>query len=120
GPPSVSILLPAHGFRQPNDAPLFLSGQAFDDRLRMLTGRHLRWMLGRRLLGTGAQITVTGLPAGRRRIELIATDAAGRRGRASLYVGLRAARPLFLVLATRHTARRTARTLRLRIASSLP
>jgi hypothetical protein len=117
--PSVSILLPARGFHQPNDAPLVLSGQAFDDQSRMLGGRRLRWMLGRRLLGTGSQITVTGLPAGGRRIDLIATDAAGRQGRASLYVRLRAARPLFLALVTPHTARRSARTLRLRVESSL-
>jgi hypothetical protein len=55
--PLVSVLLPARRFRQPNDAPLLLSGQAFDERSRQLTGRQLRWMLGRRLLGTGTQIT---------------------------------------------------------------
>jgi hypothetical protein len=63
----------------------------------MLTGRQLRWMLGR-LLGTGAQITLTGLPAGTRRIDLFARDSAGRLGRASLTVRLKAARPLFLTL----------------------
>jgi hypothetical protein len=117
--PSVSILLPARGFHQPNDAPLLLSGQAFDDRLRLLTGRHLRWMLGRRVLGTGSQVTVTGLPAGRQRIDLIAIDSAGRQARASLHVGLRAARPLFLALATRARVGRGARTLRLTVESSL-
>lgn len=118
-PPFVRILLPWSGTREPNDAPLVLSGQAFDDRSRLLTGRHLRWMLGRRLLGTGAQFTTSGLPPGRRRIDLVATDRLGRSTRASVYVRLRAARPLFLVLSAPRKLKRTARTVRLTVASSL-
>jgi hypothetical protein len=117
--PLVSVLLPARRFRQPNDAPLLLSGQAFDERSRQLTGRQLRWMLGRRLLGTGTQITVSGLPAGRDRIDLLARDRSGRVGRASAVVTLGAARPLFLKLRTPRAVRRTARSLRITVSSSV-
>ncbi|WP_028061850.1 hypothetical protein [Candidatus Solirubrobacter pratensis] len=116
--PLVSIALPARRFHEANDAPLLLSGQAFDDRSRQLTGRRLRWMLGRRLLGTGAQITVTGLPAGRDRIDLLARDRGGRVGRASAVVRLGASRPLFLKLRTPRSVRRGARSLRITVSSS--
>jgi hypothetical protein len=119
-PPVVQILAPWTGTRQPNDAPLVLSGQAFDDSSQLLTGRHLRWLLGRRMLGTGARITVSGLPGGRHRIALLASDRFGRRGVASVVVVLRASRPLFLTLQAPRTLRRSARTLRLTVAVSLP
>jgi len=118
-PPFVRILTPRPGFSLPNDAPLVLSGQAFDDQSNLLTGRHLRWMLGRRLLAVGEQVTVGGLPPGRHRIDLLARDGAGRVSRASLVVRLRAARPLFLRLATPRVLARTARFLQIAVASSL-
>jgi hypothetical protein len=116
----VQIEMPWSGTRELNDAPVGFSGQAFDDSSKMLTGKRLRWMLGHRLLGTGAQITVTGLPAGRHRIELIATDRFGRRGHASVEVVLRASRPVFLKLSAPRHATRRAQSLRLTVASSLP
>jgi hypothetical protein len=117
--PSVSILMPWPHLRQPNDAPLVLSGQAYDDSSRALKGARLRWMLGRRLLGTGARVTVSGLPAGLRRISLVARDRFGRQGVASIAVRLRATRPLFLKLnAPRALGRRT-RSFRLTVSSSL-
>lgn len=119
-PPSAEILMPWSGTRELNDAPLGLDGQAFDDSSRMLTGRRLRWMLGQRLLGTGGRITVTGLSAGRHRIVLVATDRFGRIGRASVEVVLRGARPVFTVLSAPPSAKRNARSLRLKVASSLP
>ncbi len=118
-PPSVQIVMPWSGTRELNDAPVGLSGQAFDDSSRMLTGKRLRWMLGHRLLGTGAQITVTGLPAGRHRIELIATDRFGRRGHASVEVVLRASQPVFIELSAPRHATRKAQSLRVTVASSL-
>jgi hypothetical protein len=118
-PPVVSILSPTTGAREPNDAPLVLAGQAFDDRLRLLTGRRLRWLLGRRLLGAGAQISVAGLPDGRHRIDLVARDPAGRKNRASVQVNLGAARPLFLILRAPTVVPRTAHSMPLTVASSL-
>jgi hypothetical protein len=117
--PLVSILLPARHLHQPDDAPLLLSGQAFDDHSRLLAGRQLRWMLGRRRLGSGAQITATGISAGTHRIDLLARDSSGRVGRASVIVRLTAARPLFLKLGTPRSVRRSAHSLRLTVSSSL-
>jgi hypothetical protein len=117
--PLVSILLPARKLHQPDDAPLLLSGQAFDDHSRLLAGRQLRWMLGRRRLGSGAQITATGIPAGTHRIDLLARDSSGRVGRASVIVRLTAARPLFLKLGTPRAVRRSAHSLRVTVSSSL-
>ncbi len=118
--PVVTILSPARRLKQPNDAPLVLSGQASDDRARALTGRRLRWLLGKRVLGTGERISAAGLPAGRHRIDLLARDSAGRTSRASVVVVLTAARPLFLTLSGPSAVKRTARSLRLKVTSSLP
>lgn len=117
--PFVRILTPGSRLRQPNDAPLVLAGQAFDDQSRMLTGRRLRWMLGRRLLGTGTRITVSGLPAGRRRITLLARDRIGRTAAASIVIRLRAARPVFLALRAPRKLARKVRSVRLAVSSSL-
>ena len=116
--PSVSILLPVRRFHQPNDAPLVLSGQAFDDRSRQVTGRQLRWMLGRRLLGTGTRSRSAAHRPGET-IELLARDKSGRVGRASVVVRLGAARPLFLKLGTPRSVRRAARSLRITVSSSV-
>ena len=119
-PPSVHITLPmSSGTKQSNAAPLVLSGQAFDDSSKVLSGKRLRWLLGGRLLGTGSEITATGLPAGRHRITLVATDRFGRRGSASIAVILSATRPVFIVLRVPRSVGRTARVVRVTIASSL-
>ncbi len=119
-PPVVTILSPARRLKQPNDAPLVLSGQAFDDRARALTGRRLTWRAGKRVLGTGERISATGLPAGRHRVDLLARDGAGRTGRASVVVVLPAARPLFLTVSAPRSVKRAAGSMRLKLVSSLP
>jgi hypothetical protein len=119
-PPLTAIVLPSPGLSQPADAPLVLSGQAYDDSSEPLAGKHLRWMLGKRLLGTGEQITVAGLPAGTQRIELLARDSAGRVGHASIAVRLTAVAPLFVKLSAPRSLARTAGSLRLTVASSVP
>ena len=75
----------------------------------MLSGKRLRWLLRGRLLDTGSEITATGLPAGRHRITLVATDRFGRRGSASIVVILSATRPVFIVLRVPRSVGRTAR-----------
>jgi hypothetical protein len=119
-PPVVAITSPARGMREPNDAPLVLSGQAFDDKGTMLTGKRLRWLAGRRVLGTGRSISATGLTPGRRTITLVARDHFGRTGRRSVKVAITGARPLFLVLKAPATIKRKARSVRLKVASTLP
>jgi hypothetical protein len=118
-PPVATILTPSPGTRQPDDAPLVLSGQAFDDAGTMLRGARLRWLFRGRLLGTGSGIAVTALRPGRDRLELLARDRFGRTGSASVVVVVRAARPLFLVLSAPKRVARGARALRLKVASSL-
>jgi hypothetical protein len=120
GPPVVKILSPVSGLHEPNDAPLVLSGQAFDDALRPLTGSRLRWLMGKRVIGHGAQVAPTGLPGGKHRIVLEARDSAGRRGRAAVTVTLRAAQPLFLKLSAPKKVSRKAHSLKLKVSSSLP
>jgi hypothetical protein len=118
--PDVRILSPLKSIRQPNDAPLALSGQAFDDRSRALRGGRLRWSIGRRTLGKGERISPARLSAGRQRLVLTARDRFGRVGRDSVSVNLTEARPLFLTLTAPASAKRRARSLRLRLASSVP
>jgi hypothetical protein len=67
----------------------------------------------------GAQISPTALGPGRDRIVLVARDRFGRTGRASVLVTLRAARPLFLVLSAPKRVKRSARSLKLKVRSSL-
>jgi hypothetical protein len=119
-PPDVSILSPASGLRQPDDAPLVLAGQAFDDSAKMLTGKHLRWMAGRRVLGRGPSISALGLSPGRHKIRLLARDRFGRTGRKSVAVVITGARPLFLTLKAPAAIKRKARIVRLKVSASLP
>ncbi len=119
-PPEVAIVSPVTGLEQPNDAPLALSGRAFDDRSVRLTGRRLRWMDGRRVLGRGERIAPAGLSPGRHRISLVARDRFGRTSRAAIRVRLTGARPLFLKLTAPKKVGRRARSLKVRVASSLP
>jgi hypothetical protein len=85
----------------------------------VLSGQRLRWYAGSRLLGTGQQLVPAGLPAGRKRITLVARDRAGRLGRASVVVSVAAVRPLFLVLSGPRQVKRTARVLRLKVSSTI-
>jgi hypothetical protein len=71
------------------------------------------------VLGTGSDIARAGLPSGRHRIDLWARDVAGRTGRASVVVVLKAAQPLFLSLSAPKVVKRAARSLSLRVSSSL-
>jgi len=118
-PPTVTITSPAGGVRESAGATLVLAGEAVDDARHPLGSRRLTWRLGRRVLGTGPNIAVRGMPAGRRRITLTAVDRFGRAGRASVTVRTTAARPLFLVLAAPRTLGRRAQAVRVRLASSI-
>ena len=119
GPPVVRILNPAKRIRQPNDAPLALSGEAFDDRLKELGGRRLHWFLGKRKIGKGARISRAGLRPGRHRIRLVARDRYGRVGHDSVKVKLTPARPFFITLKAPKRLKRRKHVLRMRVASSL-
>ncbi len=119
-PPDVTIVSPARGLREADDAPLVLSGQAFDDSGAMLSGKRLRWVAGKRRLGTGRSVAALGLTPGRRTISLLARDRFGRTGRDSVVVVVTGARPIFLTLKAPGSVKRKARSVRLRVSSSLP
>jgi hypothetical protein len=99
---------------------LLLQSAAYDDTGRPLAGRHLRWYLGRRLIGHGDQVAVRDLKPGIAVIRLVATDAHGRSAQASARVRVRpaAARYLFVFAPLRVSAQ--ARSIRIRIAASGP
>jgi hypothetical protein len=119
-PPQVHIFSPTRTQRIMDDASLYLSGVAFDDRSRPLTGHALRWYAGRRLLGSGAAISVTSLPPGADTIRLVATDAAGRSTVASTLVRVMADQPRLLVLRAPKRIRPSAVRVHLAVSASLP
>jgi hypothetical protein len=119
-PPQVAILDPAGPSRIPGNAVLALRGAAFDASLHRLTGRSLTWTLSGTLLGRGEAIVASALPPGVDRITLLARDAHGRIGRATVAVYVGAVRLSFLsVAAPKHLSRHAGR-LQLTVASALP
>ena len=117
-PPQVSI---AHTLAViPGDATLSLSGEAYDQALRKLGGRRLRWFDGTSALGTGTSIDTGPLPPGANRIRLIARDAAGRTAAAAITVTVAPVSLPFLKLSVPKRLSRRARALTLTASSSLP
>jgi hypothetical protein len=118
--PSIKISSPARGQRVMSDSALYLSASVFDERGFPVTGRRVRWFLGRRLLGRGTKVSALGLPAGRRRIRVVARDRRGRSASASVAIRVLRATPQFLRLGRPSRIARRARRIVLRVASSLP
>src|SRR6185312_12382981 len=118
--PDVLITSPPPRTRVRADEELYLAGRAADDQQVPLRGRSLRWKLGRRLLGRGTQISVVGLPAGRRRIVLEARDRHGRVGRSSVPITVVAVAPRVIALSRPARISRGARFVTLRLATSIP
>jgi hypothetical protein len=120
GPPAVRIASPAPNQRIAADATLDALGEAWDDRQAPLRGRSLHWFDGRRPLGTGMRLSVTGLRPGRRVLRLVGRDASGRVTSDSVRIRVLPVRPLFVVLTAPKTLSRSARRLRIRVAASVP
>lgn len=118
--PLVRISDPVAGRPVAADGQLLLRGDAIDDAGRPLTGRALTWRLGRRVLGRGAAVSATGLPAGRRTITLEARDRNGRRARTNVAVVVTPVTPVFLQLGAPQRVSPRARTVRLRVATNVP
>jgi hypothetical protein len=117
-PPLVTISDPRPGGALVNDHVEALSGYAVDDAGHVVPDRRLHWFAGHRRLGRGGSLSVLGLPAGGRvRLRLVATDRRGRRGSASIVVEVTGHPPRFIELTGRRAG---ARSLRLRVASSIP
>jgi hypothetical protein len=100
------------------DAPLELRGDAIGAAGRPIASRKLRWFDGRRRLGRGPAVSVASLRPGKHRIVLAATQG-GRTGRVSVPVRVRAVKPAFLTLGAPARVARRARSLRLRVASTV-
>jgi hypothetical protein len=79
-----------------SDGVLSLHGFATDDHGRRLRPRRLTWKLGDSVIGHGESVDRTGLPPGRRLVTLLATDAQGRTGHASVLVEVTPAPPRLL------------------------
>jgi hypothetical protein len=119
-PPVVGILSPLGGATLRADATLSMTGSGEDDRGRFLAGGSLRWFLGARRIGTGRTASASGLPAGVRRLRLVARDSTGRTAATSVRVRVLAVRPLPLRLVVPRSLSRRARALTLRIAPTIP
>jgi hypothetical protein len=118
-PPTVSILEPARAQTFGGEASIYLHGQAFDDALVPLQGRHLRWLVDGTTLGTGVTVTAVVLPPGADRITLLATDPRGRSASASLTIHVSAVRLPFLRLRVPARIGTRARRLTIRASSAL-
>jgi hypothetical protein len=119
-PPVVRILGAPRRGRVLSTTTLLLKGSAFDDAGAALTGRRLRWRLGTRLIGQGAQITVRGLPPGSTTIRLIATDSHGRSAQATLPLRVSAVAVRYLLFDAPPVVSRSARRVHIRVASTAP
>jgi hypothetical protein len=101
-------------------ATLRLQGSAYDDTGRPLTGRRDSWYLGKRLIGHGDRLTLHNLKPGSAVIRLVATDARGRSGQATVRFRVRAAPPSYLLFDAPLLVSARAQTVRITVASSAP
>ncbi len=101
-----------------SDTNLSLSGQAFDDRGKPITGKQLIWSSGGKRLGKGESVDAPVYRLGRS-IKLTARDYAGRRSSDSLKLKLRKVAPLFTTLDASKLGKRS-RKLRLQLAATVP
>jgi virginiamycin B lyase len=119
-PPTVTISRPTARTTALAGAALQLVGSAYDDRGVALNGRALVWRAGRRVLGRGATVMTSSLPAGRYTVSLTARDHTGRTANATVKVRVLPAPPVLTALrGPRHLSPR-ARTVRLKVASLVP
>ncbi len=119
-PPVVQIDDAARQQRIVSSATVLLQGSAFDDTGRPLSGPHLSWYLGKRLIGRGEKVTVLDPAPGNETIRLIATDSHGRSAEASLPLHVRAVAAAYLVFNAPLQVPSSARSLRMVVASTAP
>lgn len=118
--PEVKILSLKKGQRLRSEGSTYLQGQAFDELDRQITGKRLKWYMGRRYLGSGPRQSVTLVPPGGHTFRLLATDRRGQRASAQVSVRVAASPPRFLELDVPPKLASNARRLSFRAASSLP
>jgi hypothetical protein len=118
--PAVTITSPIPGIRLRADGALDLAGTAVDDQGRKIAAKALSWFAGRRLLGHGTHLQLTGLPAGRVALKLLARGRDGRVGEARVAVPVAAVAPAILSLSTPTQLAATAQSMTIRIATTVP
>ncbi|HYF26210.1 MAG TPA: PKD domain-containing protein [Baekduia sp.] len=117
-PPRARIL--SGGARSVPAASLaVLQGEAHDAAGRVLRGARLQWFVGRRRVGSGTTVALSGLAPGRHRVRLVARDAAGRPGSAVTSVRVRPVAPALLGLRIPARLARSARRLTLRTGATV-
>ena len=119
-PPEVAILSPARQIHVAGSADIQLTGEAFDQDLRALRGRSLRWLDGPFRLGIGQQLSAGPLPPGKNDIRLVARDAAGRTAQATVTIVVRRVVLRFLRLTIPAHVSAHARSLTIAASSRLP
>jgi len=117
-PPVVQIIGAPRRGHVLATATLLLRGSAFDDAGRPITGRHLRWYLGRRLIGFGERVTESNLTSGATMIRLVATDARGRSAQSSLPLRVSAVAAHYLVFDAPLLVSTRARSIRIEVAAT--
>ena len=117
-PPTITIVSPRARTRISAGGALNLEASAYADTGRRLTGRSLVWSTGRRRLGTGVQLTVLSLAAGRHVITVRATgDGTASR---SMTVTVMPTAPIVTRLTTPKQVSKRARTVTVSIATMTP
>jgi hypothetical protein len=119
-PPVVQIIGAPRRGQVRADEMLPLQGSAFDDRSRPITGGHLRWYLGKRLIGIGENATLHGMRPGSTVLRLVATDSHGRSRQATIRLRVSAVAARYLLFDAPLLVSSRARTVRIRVASSAP
>jgi hypothetical protein len=117
--PLVKILSPRARTKVAADGVLSLTGQAYDDRGDLVSDRHLVWYAGRKRVGRGARLTLSGFTPGRLRLRLLAR-VRGSTGSARVTVRVTRAVPRILALKTPAHISIHATSVSIRIAATLP
>lgn len=85
-PPIVSITSPKNGSSTGNEEALHCAGNAVDDRHQVIPDGSLIWYSGKKQIGQGNSISVSGLAPITQTLTLVATDYMGRSSSASVMV----------------------------------
>ncbi len=116
--PQATIVIPHTGDELQAGLVRFV-GRGIDDHRRALRGRALTWFAGAKRLGTGEKLSAR-LKPGRVTIRLVAHDRDGRSGVATQKVTIAPVRLQIKTIGTSPRVRRGAKTMKLRIATTVP
>jgi len=87
-PPVVFITSPVSGTTFGNEETLHCSGSATDDRRQPILDDNVWWYAGKKQVGQGRTISVTGLAPCSQTLTMVARDYLGRTGSASVTINV--------------------------------